>query len=348
MKSAVFMGTKEVELVDIDQPKIEKPTDALIKIVRACVCGSDLWRYRGIFEAKSGEPTSGHEAIGLIEEVGENVKNFKPGDFVIVPFTHGCGHCVPCLAGFESSCENANDAHGTFQAEFYRAINADGALVKIPGQPSDYTEEQLASLTTLSDVMPTGFHAAKQAGIKEGDTVVVFGDGAVGLCAVIGAKLLGAKRIIAMSRHEDRAALAREFGATDIVAERGEAAVKKLMEMTNGSGADAVLECVGMKDSVETAFQVARAGANVSRVGLPNDVDYNLYLDKMFRKNIGLVGGIASVKRWDEEILLEKVLSGEINPGKVFTASYSLDEIQQAYADMDERKTIKSLIKVSD
>ncbi|GBG96423.1 zinc-dependent alcohol dehydrogenase family protein [Lactococcus termiticola] len=348
MKSAVFMGTKQVELVDIERPKIEKPTDALIKIVRACVCGSDLWRYRGIFEAKSGEPTSGHEAIGIIEEVGEDVKNFKAGDFVIVPFTHGCGHCVPCLAGFENSCENADDAHGTFQAEFYRAINADGALVKIPGQPSDYTEEQLASLTTLSDVMPTGFHAAKQAGVKAGDTVVVFGDGAVGLCAVIGAKLLGAKRIIAMSRHEDRAALAREFGATDIVAERGEAAVKKLMEMTNGSGADAVLECVGMKDSVETAFQVARAGANVSRVGLPNDVDYNKYLDKMFRKNIGLVGGIASVKRWDEEILLEKVLSGEINPGRVFTAAYSLDEIQQAYVDMDERKTIKSLIKVSD
>lgn len=355
MKTTIFQAPARMAIQNIDKPKLQNAEDSIVRIVRACVCGSDLWSYRGRDlqnegpGLKAGDLSTGHEAIAVIEEIGDAVHTFKVGDFVIVPFTHGCGKCPVCLAGFEADCPNVPDVSDcNYQAEYLRVVNTDAILVKIPGQPSDYSEAQLASLTTLSDVMPTGFHAAKQAGVKAGDTVVVFGDGAVGLCAVISAKLLGASRIIAMSRHEDRAQLAREFGATDIVAERGDAAVEKVLEMTGGYGADAVLECVGMKDSVETAFQVARAGANVCRVGLPHDVDYNKFMDGLFRKNVGLVGGIASVKRWDTELLLEKVLDGSIEPGRVFTASFSLDEVQEAYAAMDERRTIKSLLVVSD
>lgn len=347
MKSAYFIEKGKVEVRDLPQPKIEKDTDALIRVVRACVCGSDLWWYRGL--SQRGEGPVGHEAIGVIEEVGSEVKKFKKGDFVIVAFTHGCGHCPICLAGFEANCPNVEKNLSVgYQAEKLRAVNADGALVKIPGQPSDYTAEQLASLTTLADVMPTGYHAAVAAEVKSGDTAVVFGDGAVGLCGVIGAKLLGAKRIIAMSRHEDRAALAKEFGATDIIAARGKAAVEEIMKLTDGLGADAVLECVGTKESTETAFQVARAGAAIGRVGLPHQVDYNQYMDQLFRKNISLKGGIASVVKHDGDLLLSKVLDGSIQPGRVFTATFDLEEIQAAYEAMDERRVIKSLVKVSD
>lgn len=347
MKAAYFIKPGEIEVRDFPKPELEKPTDAIIKIVRACVCGSDLWWFRGI--SKRGAGIVGHEAIGVIEAIGKNVHNFNVGDFVVVPFTHGCGQCALCKAGFEASCLNAtNAANGGYQGEYYRAINADGALVKIPGEPKDYSEEQLASLTTLSDVMPTGFHAAKTAGVKEGDTVVIFGDGAVGLCAVIGAKLLGAKRIIMMSRHQDRSELALEFGATDIIQERDEEAVKKVLNLTDELGADAVLECAGTKSSVETAMQVARAGSNIGRVGVPHDVDYNPYMTNLFFRNIGLTGGVASVSRWDKEILLQAVLDGRINPGRVFTKTYQLAEIEQAYQDMDTRKTIKSLLKISE
>lgn len=347
MKSAYFVEKNKMEVREFPKAQLVKETDAIIKIVRACVCGSDLWWFRGISERQPGPV--GHEAIGLIEEVGTGVKNFKVGDFVIVPFTHGCGHCPICLASFEANCPNAKDGvNGGYQGEFYRAINADGALVKIPGQPSDYSDDHLASLTALADVMPTGFHAAKAADVHEGDTVVVFGDGAVGLCAVISAKLLGAKRIIAMSRHEDRAALARDFGATDIIAERGEEAIQKIMSLTNGYGADAALECVGTKQAIESAFQAVRAGGRVGRVGVPHDVDYNEWIDSLFWKNIQLGGGVASVARWDKEILLEAVLSGEINPGRVFTAEFSLDEIQKAYEAMDQRTAIKSLLRISE
>ncbi|HEY0221760.1 MAG TPA: zinc-dependent alcohol dehydrogenase family protein [Lactovum miscens] len=347
MKSAYFIKPGKVEIRNFSKPEIEESTDVIIKIVRACVCGSDLWWFRGITKREPG--VIGHEAIGIIESIGNTVHNFKVGDFVIVPFTHGCGQCAICKAGFEANCPNATEAvSGGYQGEYYRAINADGALVKIPGKPSDYSENQLASLTTLSDVMPTGFHAAKAAGVKNKDTVVIFGDGGVGLCAVIGAKLLGAKRIIMMSRHSDRTALALEFGATDIIKERDEAAVKQVLLLTKGLGADAVLECAGTKSSVETAMQVARAGANIGRVGVPHEVDYNPYMTNLFFRNIGLTGGGASVSRWDKEILLNAVLNGEINPGKVFTHTYELDDVEQAYKDMDERRTIKSLLRISE
>lgn len=346
MKATVFMEPGKVSVKEVAKPVIEKPTDAIIKIVRASVCGSDLWWFRGI---NKREPNTlvGHEAIGIVEAVGSEVTNVAPGDFVIAPFTHGCGHCAACLAGFDGNCLNQeNGGNGGYQGEYLRFTNADWALVTIPGQPSDYSEDQLKSLVTLADVMATGYHAAATAEVQPGQTVVVFGDGAVGLCGVIAAKLRGATRIIAMSRHADRQRLAQEFGATDIIAERGNQAVAKVMELTDGNGADAILECVGTEEAVATAVQVGRPGAIVGRVGVPqkSTMDTNA----LFWRNTGLRGGIASVTTYDREVLLDAVLTGKINPGKVFTNSFPLDEIQDAYDAMDQRKAIKSLVVVSE
>ncbi|WP_155286946.1 zinc-dependent alcohol dehydrogenase family protein [Lacticaseibacillus zhaodongensis] len=345
-KTAVFIEPGKVEAQNLPKPTIKDPGDAVLKIVRACVCGSDLWWFRGISK-RAGNVAVGHEAIGVVESVGKDVTNVKPGDFVIAPFTHGCGHCAACLAGFDGDCMNVPDAGEPtgYQAEYLRFVNANWALVKIPGQPEDYTDEQLNDLLTLSDVMATGYHAAATAEVKPGDTAVVVGDGAVGLCGVIGAKLLGAKRIIAMSHHEDRAQMAKEFGATDIVSERGDAAIAKVMELTNNAGADAVVECVGTEQSVDTALQVARPGAVVGRVGIPQKAEMNT--NKLFWRNIGLRGGIASVTTDDRARLLDAVLQGEIHPGKVFTKSFDLDHVQEAYEAMDKREAIKSLLVVS-
>lgn len=286
----------------------------------------------------------GHEAIGIVEEVGSEVTNVAVGDFVIAPFTHGCGHCAACLAGFDGNCLNAPAGGSAYQAEYLLFNNADWALVKAPGDPKSFSDEMLNSLLSLADVMATGYHAAVSAEVKTGDTVVVMGDGAVGLCGIIGAKLLGAKRIIAMSRHADRQKLATEFGATDIIAERGDEAVARVMELTDG-GADAVLECVGTEQSVDTAVKVGRPGAVVGRVGVPQKSDMNT--NNLFWRNIGLRGGIASVTTYDKSVLLNAVLSGKIEPGKVFTQSFALDDIQSAYEAMDQRTAIKSLVKVS-
>ncbi|MGQ2376250.1 zinc-dependent alcohol dehydrogenase family protein [Companilactobacillus zhachilii] len=341
MRAATFIEPGKMEVRDYPMPTIQKPTDAIIKIIRACVCGSDLWWYRGISKREAGS-TVGHEAIGIVESVGSEVTDVKVGDFVIAPFTHGCGHCAACLAGFDGDCLNKEaGGNGGYQGEYLRFINANWALVKIPGQPEDYSDEMLNNFLALADVMATGFHAAKSAEVKKGDTVVVMGDGAVGLSGVLSAKLLGAKRIIAMSRHEDRQKLAKEFGATDIVAERGDAAVEKVMELTK-TGADAVLECVGTEQSVDTAVKVGRPGAIVGRVGVPQKAEMNT--NNLFWKNIGLRGGIASVTTDDKEVLLDAVLSGKINPGKVFTKRFDLDHIQDAYEAMDKRTAIKSLL----
>ncbi|KRM58595.1 alcohol dehydrogenase [Secundilactobacillus malefermentans DSM 5705 = KCTC 3548] len=339
------MEPGKVEIHEVAKPEIQLSGDAIIKIVRACVCGSDLWFFRGINKMPSGSRV-GHEAIGIVEEVGSEVTNVKPGDFVIVPFTHGCGHCAACLAGFDGDCmdvpENVNNG---YQAEYLRYVNANWGLVPVPGKPSDYSDDMLNNLLTLADVMATGYHAAATAEVKEGDTVVVMGDGAVGLCGVIASKLRGAKRIIAMSRHEDRQKLAKEFGATDIVAERGDDAVKKVLEMTNG-GADAVLECVGNELAVETAVKVGRPGAVIGRVGIPQTPTMNT--NDLFWRNTGLRGGIAAVTTHDNAILLDAVLNGKINPGKVFTETFDLDHIEDAYEAMDQRTAIKSLLKVSE
>lgn len=345
MKAATFVEPGKMEVRDYDMPKIQQPTDAIIKIVRACVCGSDLWWYRGLAKREKGS-TVGHEASGIVQEVGADVKDVKVGDFVIAPFTHGCGHCAACLAGFDGDCMNKEaGGNGGYQGEYLRFINANWALVKIPGQPEDYSDDMLNNFLALADVMATGYHAASSAEVKDGDTVVVMGDGAVGLSGVISAKLRGAKRIIAMSRHEDRQKLAKEFGATDIIPERGDEAVEKVMELTDGNGADAVLECVGTEQSVDTAVKVGRPGAIVGRVGVPQKPEMNT--NNLFWKNIGLRGGVASVTTDDKNVLLDAVLSGKINPGKVFTKRFTLDQIQEAYEAMDKRTAIKSLIIVS-
>lgn len=343
MKAAIFVKPGQMEARELPQPVVEFPTDAVIKIVRACVCGSDLWWYRGLSKRPANEPV-GHEAIGVVESVGAAVTAVKPGDFVIVPFTHGCGHCAACLAGFEGNCLTFHHQGSPvgYQAEYLRYENADWSLVKVPGQPEDYTDAQLNDLLALSDVMATGYHAAVSAEVHAGDTVVVMGDGAVGLSGVLSDKLLGAKRIIAMSRHEDRAQLAREFGATDVVPERGDLAVQRVMELTAGAGADAVLECVGNEQSVATAVQVGRPGSVVGRVGIPQKPEMNT--NTLFWRNIGLRGGIASVTTHDRDVLLQAVLNGQIHPGKVFTQRFDLDHIQDAYAAMDQRTAIKSLI----
>lgn len=345
MKTAIFVEPGKMGVKEIEKPTIQKPTDAIIRIIRACVCGSDLWWYRGISKRKSGS-TVGHEAIGIVEEVGDEVTTVHPGDFVIAPFTHGCGHCAACRAGFDGSCLNPTEGgNGGYQGEYLRFEQANWALVKIPGKPEDYSDAQLNNFLTLADVMATGFHAAKSAEVKAGHTTVVIGDGAVGLCGVIGARLLGASRIILLSHHEDRAALGREFGATDIVAERGDDAVAKVLELTNGAGADSVLECVGAISAIEQAGKVARPGAIVGRVGVPQTEPSS---NTLFWKNIGLRGGIANVTTYDKNVLLDEVLKGNINPGKVFTKHFDLDHIQDAYAAMDKREAIKSLVIVAD
>lgn len=346
MKSAMFMKKGLVEVQDVDKPTVKNPDDVVIKVLRACVCGSDLWAYRGLDDKPANSINSGHEAIGIVEEVGADITTVKPGDFVIAPFTHGCGHCPACLAGFDGVCQDHSDnfSNGT-QAEYYLAQHAQWSLVKVPGKPEDYSEAMLKSFLTLADVMATGYHAARVADVKPGDTVVVMGDGAVGLSAIIAAKLRGAKRIISTSRHDDRRELAAEFGATDNVAERGDEAVEKILAMTNG-GADAVLECVGTAQSTDTAMKVGRPGAIVGRVGLPHDATMDMATP--FYRNTAVAGGPASVTTYDKDLLLKAVLDGKINPGKVFTKTFTLDEIDDAYQAMADRQVIKSYVKVSD
>lgn len=345
MKTATFVTPGKIELRDYPEPQIKNPTDAIIKVVRTCVCGSDLWWFRGINQRPHNIPV-GHEAIGVVTATGDQVNRIKVGDFVVAPFTHGCGECVACRAGFDGNCLNkgSDDEAIGYQGEYFRFKNANWALIKIPGQPEDYSPEQLNDLLTLSDVMATGFHAAKSAEVKSGDTVVVIGDGAVGLCGVISAKLLGANRIIAMSRHKDRQILAQEFGATDVIPERGETGVNRIKELT-GFGADAVLECVGTAQAITTAIKIGRPGAVVGRVGVPQKDP--LPGNDLFWQNLGIKGGIASVTTYDREILLSAVLKGQIHPGRVFTQEFSLAQIQDAYVAMDQRCAIKSVVVLS-
>ena len=342
MKKTVYTKAGQVGLVEVERPRIEAPDDVILRIVRTCVCGSDLWSYRNP-DIEAGHQNSGHEAIGIVEEIGEAITTVKPGDFVIAPFTHGCGECDACRAGYDGTCDRhigTNWSDGV-QAEYIRFHFANWALVKIPGQPSDYTEAMLKSFLTLADVMPTGYHAARVANVQKGDKVVVIGDGAVGQCAVIAAKMRGASQIVLMSRHQDRQQMALESGATAVVAERGEEGIAKVREILGG-GADAALECVGTEAAVEQALGVLHNGGRMGFVGVPHY--NNCALGSTFAQNISVAGGAASVTTYDKQVLLKAVLDGDINPGRVFTNSYSLDEINQAYKDMDERKTIKAMI----
>lgn len=344
MKAAIFKGKNDIELGNRPDPEIKDPTDAVVRVVRGCVCGSDLWYYRGISQHKVG--SIGHEFIGVVEKIGDEVKQLKAGDFVIAPFTYSDGICPACKSGFQSNCDHGSPfGNGEIdggQGQYVRTPYAETTLVKVEGD--EFSDEQLASFTALSDVMSTGYHAAISAGVKKDDTVAVVGDGAVGLCAVLSAKKLGAKRIIALSRNPARQKVAKEFGATDIVSQRGEEAVKKLKEMTTGRGVDAALECVGTDEAIQTCLGIVRAGGMIGAVGVPLYKEFK-YQDA-FWKNVGIRGGVAPARKYIPE-LLEDVLAGRINPGKVFDFQTDLEGIKEAYAAMDERRAIKSLLKVS-
>ncbi len=337
MRATTIHAPRDIRLSDVPDPVIKRPTQAIIKVTAGCICGSDLWPYRGENPIKAGN-TIGHECVGVVEEVGAEVSQFKPGDFVVVPFCHSDNTCVHCRAGMQSACTNgAMTISG--QGEYAVVNQADGSLVATDGMPDD---AMLPGLLALSDVMPTGWHAAVSAQVREGGTAVVVGDGAVGLCGVLAAATMGAEKVIVMSRHEPRQEIARQFGATHVVAARGEEGEAEVMEITGGVGADAVLECVGTGGSMDTAFAVARPGSTVGFVGVPHGVE--LPVGRMFGKNVGLAGGMAPVRRYLPE-LLELVTSGRIDPGLVFDLTLPLDEVAEGYRAMDERRAVKVLLQ---
>jgi threonine dehydrogenase-like Zn-dependent dehydrogenase len=342
MRATTIHAPYDIQLSDVPDPKIDGPTDALVRVVASCICGSDLWPYRGENKIKPGSRI-GHEFVGIVEEIGADVRTVKPGDFVVAPFVVSDGTCPHCRAGFQTACQNlvgygSSRADGG-QGEYVKLPYADGTLVATPEVPD---EAMIPSLLTLSDVMGTGWHAARAARVKAGDTVVVVGDGAVGLSGVLAAARMGAERVIALSRHESRQQLAVEFGATDIVSERGDEARDAVLELTGGVGADAVLECVGTGQSMETAFDVARAGATVGFVGVPHGVE--VPIRTMFQRNVGLAGGMAPVRAYLPE-LMAAVLAGEIDPGKVFDLELPLAEVADGYKAMHERRAIKVLLR---
>ena len=337
MRGAILCGPRDVRFEERETPKIIKPTDAVMRISATCVCGSDLWPYRGIQSIAQPTPM-GHEYCGIVEEVGSAVTSIKPGQFVIGSFFASDNTCPNCQAGYQSSCQHAEFV-GTAQAPLLRVPLADGTLVATPDVPS---EDLIPSLLTLSDVMGTGWFAADAANVKPGMTVAVVGDGAVGLLGVLSAKQMDAGRIIAMSRHESRQKLAREFGATDVVTERGDDGVSRIKELTNGIGADSVLECVGTPESMMQAIGSARKGGYVSYVGVPHGVE--LDGEKLFFAHVRLHGGPAPVRRYLPK-LIELVWNRKINPGKVFDLTLPLDKVAEGYRAMDERRAIKALLR---
>jgi threonine dehydrogenase-like Zn-dependent dehydrogenase len=337
MRATTIHAPGDIRFEDVPDPRIEEPTDAIVKVVAGCICGSDLWPYRGANDVDAGA-TIGHECVGVIEEVGPEVRDFVPGDFVIVPFCHCDNTCPHCRAGVQSVCDNLGFT-SSGQGEYARVTQADGSLVKTDGVPD---ASLVPSLLTLSDVMATGWHAAVAAGVQRGGTAVVIGDGAVGLCGVLAAAQLGAERVIAMSRHEPRQEIARAFGATDVVAERGKEGGARIADLTDGIGADAVLECVGTDEAMKTAFAIARPGSTVGFVGVPHGVE--LPVRRMFQKNVGLAGGMAPVRRYLPD-LLDRVLSGAIDPGRVFDLTLPMAEAAEGYRAMDERRAIKVLLQ---
>jgi threonine dehydrogenase-like Zn-dependent dehydrogenase len=337
MRATTIHAPGDIRVEEVPDPTIGNPTDAIIKVTAGCICGSDLWPYRGFNDITPGD-TIGHECVGIVEEVGAEVTDFKPGDFVIVPFDHCDNTCAHCRNGAHSACRNVGFTTGG-QGEYGVVTQAEGSLVKTDGMPDP---EMIPSLLTLSDVFPTGWHCAVSAGVKKGDTVVVVGDGAVGLCGVLAAVQMGAERVVAMSRHAPRQEIARQFGATHVIAERGVEGAAAIKELTDGVGADAVLECVGTNDSMRQAFAVARPGSTVGFVGVPHGVE--LPVNRMFAKNVGLAGGVAPVRRYLPE-LLDLVTSGAVNPGLVFDTVMPLADVAEGYRAMDQRTAIKVLLQ---
>jgi threonine dehydrogenase-like Zn-dependent dehydrogenase len=342
MRATVMYGAGDVRVEDVPDARILEPTDALIRVTRACVCGSDLWPYNAMEPSETGQPM-GHEAVGVVEDVGSEVTKIEKGDLVVMPFAHSDGTCEFCREGLQTACVHvgifSNNGLNGAQAEAVRVPQADGTLFALPVGEDDAL---MPSLLTLSDVMGTGHHAAVVAGVGPGKSVAVVGDGAVGLCGVIAAKRLGAEQIIIMGRHEDRISLAREFGATDVVRERGEEAVERVRGLTGGFGAHSVLECVGYAQAMETAIGVARPGGAVGRVGMPQEETIPASLPAFF-KNVTVGGGPAPVRAYIEE-LLPDVLEGRIEPGRVFDRTVGLDGVPDGYRAMDEREAIKVMV----
>ncbi len=346
MHATLLHGDHDIRFDEVPDPVLVTGDDAIVRVVAACVCGSDLWPYRGITRSTG---RIGHEFVGIVEQVGAEVSVVKPGDFVIAPFYVCDFSCVNCRNGFSTSClqgswwggddRRGHPADGG-QGELVRVPLADGTLAVVPGPVDDAL---VPHLLTLSDVMGTGHHAAVSAGVQKGETVVVVGDGAVGLCAVLAASRLGAGRVVAMSRHESRAALARDFGATDVVPERGEDGIRVVREMFDGIGADRVLECVGTEESMRQALGSARPGGQVGFVGVPNGGP-ELPMRKLFSSNVGVRGGVAPVRNYLAELLPE-VLDGRLTPGRVFDLELPMSEVAEAYRAMDERRAIKVLLR---
>jgi threonine dehydrogenase-like Zn-dependent dehydrogenase len=333
----------DVRIENIPDAAIIKPTDAVVTVTRACICGSDLWPYKSMEPSETGR-VMGHEAIGVVESVGDDVRSVKPGDLVVMPFAWSDGTCEFCRKGLQTSC-----IHGGFfgnedipgaQAEAVRVPLADGTLYVLPVAAES---DLLASLLTLSDVMGTGHHAAVAAQVGPGKSVAVVGDGAVGLCGVIAAKRLGAEQIIIMGRHPDRIALAEEFGATDVVSERGEEAIERVRELTGGLGAHSVLECVGYEQATVTALSIVRAGGAVGRVGVPQDAKIPA-ADTTFYNNVTIAGGPAPVRAYIDE-LLPDVLEGRIAPGRVFDRTTNIEGVPEGYRAMNDRESIKVMIE---
>ncbi len=343
MRATVMYGSGDVRIEHVPDAHIIKPTDALVTITRACICGSDLWPYQQMKPSEIGN-RMGHEFIGIVEAVGTEVRRVKPGDLVVAPFAWSDGTCIFCQGGLHTSCLHGGFWGGTEldggQGEAVRVPQADGTLVVLPVGPD---HALMPSLLTLSDVMGTGHHAALAAKVAPGKTVAVVGDGAVGLCGVIAARRLGAEQIILLGRHPDRIALGRDFGATDIVSERGEAAIERVRALTGGLGAHSVLECVGHGEATRTALSIARAGGAVGRVGVPQDATMPAAMSTFFR-NITIAGGPAPVRAYIEE-LLPDVIEGRIEPGRVFDRTITLDGVPDGYRAMNDREAIKVMIR---
>jgi threonine dehydrogenase-like Zn-dependent dehydrogenase len=343
MRATFMYKAGDVRVEDVPDPRLIEPTDAILRVTRACICGSDLWPYASMEPSETGR-SMGHEAIGIVEDVGADVRTVKRGDLVVMPFAYSDGTCAFCHEDLHTAC-----VHGGFfdnfegnaaQAEALRIPYADGTLFALP---VDEDDGLMPSLLTLSDVLGTGHHAAVVAEVGPGKSAAVVGDGAVGLCGVIAAKRLGAEQIIILGRHEDRIALAREFGATDVVTERGDEAVERVRELTGGFGAHAVLECVGLEQSTASAIGMARPGGAVGRVGVPQD-EAMPGGEASFFGNVRIAGGPAPVRAYIDE-LLPDVLEGRIDPGRVLDRVIGLDEVPDGYRAMNEREAIKVMVR---
>jgi threonine dehydrogenase-like Zn-dependent dehydrogenase len=343
MRATVMHGAYDVRVEDVPDAGLVESTDALVRVTRAAICGSDLWPYRSMEPSETGR-RMGHEFIGVLEAVGTDVRTVNAGDLVVAPFVWSDGTCVFCQEGLQTSCLHGgrygSDGVDGGQGEAVRVPQADGTLLPLP---VDEDHELMPSLLTLSDVMATGHHAARCARVGPGKSVAVVGDGAVGLCGVIASRRLGAEQIIILGRHPDRIALARDFGATDVVSERGDEAVERVRELTDGLGAQSVLECVGLGEATATAMRIARPGAAVGRVGLPEEETIPESISTFF-DNVTIAGGPAPARAYIPE-LLPDVLEGRIEPGRVFDRFGKLDDVPDGYRAMNDRQSIKVLIE---